>query len=386
MQTTDRIWQPTRIFAGLLALALVISLALTTQAAYAQDADITAASANQSLQNAQVAQVKLNKKTVKIKNNGTAKLTSTLVPDVEGAKIKDTSITWSISKPKIARISQDGVVQGKKSGTTTVTATASNGKKATAKVKVTVKKSQMAKRIPVLTYHRVCSNIAKSRVYGGTNLAVSASKFKAQMRWLDEHGYYTVSTTEFKDWRVEGAFLPKKSVLITFDDGFYEIYHVAMPILKKYNQKGTLFCIGSKVGKKTKKYNPLSRSDHFVGRDVINKVREQYPNLEFQSHTYNMHHRNGSGNGVATSWSRSKIVKDFAKNKKFGFTSIAYPFGHAGSTMRSVTRANKQIGIAFGYMMDWPATRTSPRWNIPRFKVFGDRGLGDFTSIVRTAG
>ena len=140
------------------------------------------------------------------------------------------------------------------------------------------------------------------------------------------------------------------------------------------------------MGKKTKKYNPLSRSDHFVGRDVINKVREQYPNLEFQSHTYNMHHRNGSGNGVATSWSRSKIVKDFAKNKKFGFTSIAYPFGHAGSIMRSVTRANKQIGIAFGYMMDWPATRTSPRWNIPRFKVFGDRGLGDFTSIVRTAG
>ncbi len=39
-----------------------------------------------------------------------------------------------------------------------------------------------------------------------------------------------------------------------------------------------------------------------MGWNVINEVRATYPNLEFQSHTYNMHHRGGV-NGVARSWS-----------------------------------------------------------------------------------
>ena len=369
------------------AFALLAGLFVAAGTAQAQETDFAASQTISSQESAyaEVAQVKLNKSSVKIRNAATAKFVATLVPDTAGKKIEDSSITWSVSNPKIARVSKDGVVQGKKSGTTKVIAKASNGKSASAKVRVVINKSKMARKIPVLTYHRVASNIAKSRVYGNTNLAISASKFKAQMKWLKKHGYTTVSTTEFKEWRVEGAFLPKKSVLITFDDGFYEIYHVALPILKKYGQKATLFCIGSKIGKKTKKYNPLHRGDRFVGLDVIEKVREEYPNLEFQSHTYNMHHRNGSGNGVATSWSRKKIDRDFAKNEKFEFTAIAYPFGHTSSSLFKSARASKSIGIGFGYMMDWPATRTSPRYNIPRFKVFGDRGLGDFTSIVRTA-
>ena len=374
-----------------IALAIAAASLLCVHGAYAQQGQseqaepIAVATQAQDTAYAQVAQVKLDKKSAKIKNGDTVQFTATLVPDVAGAQIKDDSITWTISKPKIARISQDGVVQGKKSGTATVTATASNGVKATAKVKVKINKSKMATRIPVLTYHRICSNIAKHRVYGGTNLAISASKFKSQMKWLKNHGYHTISTAEFKDWRVEGAFVPKKSVLLTVDDGFYETYHVALPILKKYNQKATLFVVGSKVKKKTKKYNPLHRGDRYVGWDVIKKVRKEYPNLEFQSHTYNMHHRNGSGNGVATSWSRKKIDKDFAKNEKFGFTAIAYPFGHASGKLLASVRAYKPIGIGFGYMMDWPASRTSPRYNIPRFKVFGDRGLGDFVSDVKTA-
>lgn len=379
---------------ALCALALGACLAFATSTAYAQD-EYAAGSTETPGQTsattgktkyAEVEKITLNKKKVKIKNSVTFAFEATLTPSVEGKKIKDPNITWSVSNPRIARISQAGVVQGKKSGSVKVTATASNGKTATARVKVSINKSKMASRVPVLTYHRICSNTAKSRVYGGTNLAISASKFRSQMKWLKKHGYYTVSTTEFRDWRVEGAYIPKKSVLLTVDDGFYETYHVALPILKKYNQKATLFCIGSKVRKKTAKYNPLHRGDRFVGWDVIKKVREEYPNLEFQSHTYNMHHRNGSGNGVVTSMSRKKIDRDFEKNEKFDFTAIAYPFGHTSSNLFSSVRANKQIGIGFGYMMDWPATRTSPRYNIPRFKVFGDRGLGDFISIVSRAG
>ncbi len=365
---------------------LVVGSGETTAEASADDA---AASADQPKKQkfTTVAAIKLNKKKATIKNNGKLSLKATLVPNNPSLPIrkKNQKVTWTVSKPKIARVSDDGVVQGKRSGTVRVTATATNGVKATAKIKVKVNKKKMAKRIPVLTYHRICSDAAKGKIYSDSDLAVSASKFKRQMRWLKKNGYYTVSTSEFADWRLEGAFLPKKSVLITIDDGFYETYHVAYPILRKYNLKATSFVIGAFARKTTEEYDDMSRYNHYLGRDVIKEVRKEYPNLEFQSHTYYMHYRS-DGLGVVMIKSRESIDDDFAKNAKFGFTSIAYPFGHFSQNMLASLRANPDMRIAFGYMMYHPATRTSPRYNIPRFKVFGEYGLSDFKSIVHTAG
>ena len=367
--------------------------------AFAQDdhtAADTASSADQSAsskskvkspKHAKVAKVELDRKRATIKNDETVQFTATLIPSIPGKRIKgkDQKITWSVSKPKIARITQDGVVQGKRSGTVTVRAVAANGKKATAQVKVVIDKSKMATKIPVLAYHRIASDTAKRRYYWNDSLAVSASTFNRQMKWLRQNGYRTISTSELRDWRVEGAFLPKKSVLITFDDGFYETYYVAYPILKKYDQKGTSFIVGCRTKITTAKFDAKGKHDRFVGWDVIKEVRREYPNLEFQSHTYNMHYRASSGFGIVTTKSRASIEADFAKNRKFGFTALAYPYGHSSSNMLSVLAADESIGIAFGYMKDWPASRTSPIYNMPRFKVMGNGSLSDFQRIVQTA-
>ncbi|MDO4399532.1 MAG: polysaccharide deacetylase family protein [Coriobacteriia bacterium] len=333
---------------------------------------------------AEIAKIKLNQKKVRIENNGKFRFKATLFPEIAGKKIKDKTITWRISNKKIASITEKGVVQGKTAGVAIVTAIASNGKKIQAKVKVVIDKSKMAKRIPVLTYHRITPS--KWRFWGDTNLAMTASLFNSQMKWLKKHGYHTISTEEFRDWRVNGTFLPKKSVLITMDDGFYEVYHVVYPILKKYNFKATSFVIGKNIHKTTAKYNSKRKRDRFIGEDVIQKMREEYPNLEFQSHTYNLHHRGKSGNGVAKFWSRKDIDRDFKKMDKYGFTAAAWPFGHTSGNLKAAAKASKSVRIGFGYMMDWAATRTSPLYNIPRFKMFGDRGMGDFIRVVRKAG
>ena len=333
---------------------------------------------------ADIAKIKLNQKKVRIENDGKFRFKATLFPEIEGKKIKDKTITWRISDKKIASITEKGVVQGKTSGTAIVTAITSNGKRIQAKVKVVIDKSKMAKRIPVLTYHRITPS--KWRFWGGTNLAMTDSLFNNQMKWLKKHGYRTVSTEEFRDWRVNGTFLPKKCVLITLDDGFYEVYHVVYPILKKYNLKATSFVIGKNIHKTTAKYNAKRKRNRYIGEDVIQKMREEYPNLEFQSHTYNLHHRGKSGNGVAKSWSRKDIDKDFAKMDKYGFTAAAWPYGHTSRNLKAAAKASRSVRIGFGYMMDWAATRTSPLYNIPRFKMFGDRGMGDFIRVVRKAG
>lgn len=337
---------------------------------------------------ATVAAIELNQTSVKLKNNEEFQFEATLIPSVEGKKIKkkNQKITWSISNSKVARITENGLVQGKRTGKAIVTAKTNNGTIAKAKVKVKVNKNKIAKKIPILTYHRVASNSAKRKFYRGDDLAVSASTFKRQMKWLHDNGYYTVSTSELRDWRVEGAFLPKKSVLVTMDDGFYETYYVAYPILKKYDQKATSFLVGHRTHKKTSNYNPNSSSDHYIGQDIVKKIRAEYPNLEFQSHTYCMHFRASSGYGIATAISEWRIKRDFKRNKRFGFTALAYPFGHTSANFYKVLKADKDINIAFGYIMHWPATRKSPIYNMPRFKVMGDGSMSEFIDKVSTAG
>ena len=82
-------------------------------------------------ENVDVTAVSLNKTSATIKVGETVALSATVTP----ANATDPSITWSTSNASVATVS-NGVVTGKSEGTVTITATSSNGKTATASVKV----------------------------------------------------------------------------------------------------------------------------------------------------------------------------------------------------------------------------------------------------------
>jgi len=76
--------------------------------------------------------VKLNKSgTVELKKGKALQLKATVSPS--GAS---TTLTWSSSKPKVAKVSSSGKVTALSAGVTTITVKTSNGKKATVKVSV----------------------------------------------------------------------------------------------------------------------------------------------------------------------------------------------------------------------------------------------------------
>jgi peptidoglycan/xylan/chitin deacetylase (PgdA/CDA1 family) len=92
------------------------------------------------------------------------------------------------------------------------------------------------RKAPILMYH-VIGDPPPGTAF--TDLWVSASTLAAQMRWLHRHGYHVVTLQEVYDYW-HGRPLPRKPIVVSFDDGFHSDYTKALPILAKHGWAGTL--------------------------------------------------------------------------------------------------------------------------------------------------
>jgi peptidoglycan/xylan/chitin deacetylase (PgdA/CDA1 family) len=95
--------------------------------------------------------------------------------------------------------------------------------------------------VPILVYHNLGPR-SKGR------LVLSADAFAEQMRYLKREGYRVVSLTEFVEWLQLKRQLPRKSVVLTFDDGYQSFREYAYPVLKKLGFPATLFVYTDYVG------------------------------------------------------------------------------------------------------------------------------------------
>lgn len=229
-------------------------------------------------------------------------------------------------------------------------------------------KEKFADRIPVLTFHRIVPDEVKKAKYPKNQWVGSANVFDQMMKYLYDNGYKTISTEEFYEWYVGRRQYPKKTVLITFDDGFYEDYYIVLPILKKYNFKATSFVVGSRVKELTRPYDKNVTA--YLGLDVINKVREEYPNFEFQSHSYDMHYYTKNRKHRIRSMRLDELVNDVKANASFGFTTMAYPYGDYNKNIQKVLKDEGYL-VAFRFTPSDYATRKSDQFAIPRIKING---------------
>ncbi len=94
-------------------------------------------------------------------------------------------------------------------------------------------------KVPILTYHKVDTKFE----FGITR--VTPSQFEKQVKFLYENGYKTLTVSEARSLNLTDG----KFICITFDDGYKSVYDFALPILKKYGFKATVFVISGFVGK-----------------------------------------------------------------------------------------------------------------------------------------
>ncbi len=94
--------------------------------------------------------------------------------------------------------------------------------------------------VPVLMYHRV-DDVPRNR------LAVPAAMFSAQMAYLQQQGYHSITLDQLYAYYINHHPLPAKPIVITFDDGFVDNYTNALPILQQYGMTAAVCIISDWV-------------------------------------------------------------------------------------------------------------------------------------------
>jgi len=95
--------------------------------------------------------------------------------------------------------------------------------------------------VTVVMYHFV-QPAAEGPVPGLRTLELSA--FQEQLGYIRRH-YTPVSVTAIARWVAEGAPLPPRPIVLTFDDGYRGHYRYVLPALKAFSIPGVFFPVAS---------------------------------------------------------------------------------------------------------------------------------------------
>ena len=100
-------------------------------------------------------------------------------------------------------------------------------------------------RIPILMYHEVTAHpVPAFRKY-----CVTPAAFGAQMRWLALAGHVPITLDHLLAARRGQLRLPRRAVVITFDDGFQDCADCTAPILRARGFTATFFLVAGLVGR-----------------------------------------------------------------------------------------------------------------------------------------
>ena len=221
--------------------------------------------------------------------------------------------------------------------------------------------------ISILMYHTVYDPLDPPNVRI-TNNFISTVNLEEQLKYLTDEGYSFPTWEEVRLY-IDGKIdLPEKSVVLTFDDGTDGFKKNGVPLLNKYKVPATTFIIVSKNGKKW--------ADN----------REDYPYLDLESHSYDMHRPGGriGHGGVMTSMSYIQIYTDLKKSQAVlgSSNAFAYPFGDVdllGNCRDAAEGAGFLCAVTTKYGKVYPG---ADPLMLPRMRVNGRNSLAAFMTLL----
>ena len=223
--------------------------------------------------------------------------------------------------------------------------------------------------VPVLTYHDIGAQ-PKGR------LVIGAKAFEEQMRYLKANRYRVISLTALHEFLQLKRQLPRRSVVLTFDDGYRSFLQYAYPVLKELGFTATLFVYTDYVGagRKALGWNDLARL-----------AAEGFP-IEGHTKTHGDLRRQ-PGESEAEHQRRLRAELDGAQRlfeQHLGRPArfLAYPYGGADDTVLARTRESGFLA-AFTVYREGNSSFV-PLFRVRRSQIYAEMTLEDFAKNLNT--
>ncbi|OLN32285.1 polysaccharide deacetylase family protein [Desulfosporosinus metallidurans] len=210
--------------------------------------------------------------------------------------------------------------------------------------------------VPILYYHSVMLEV-------GNEIRMPPDQFEAQMAYLKDKGYQSVSLDQLYQAQYRGGTLPPKPFVITFDDGYADNYTTAFPILKKYGFTATIFMVSSYIN----------------GEDFMSwpQLKELAANgWDIEGHTVN--HPYLSKQDATTVLSELRSSKELLERElERPVEFFAYPYGDYNTPVVLAVR-NTGYLMAVTTERGW-ANHNTDSWHVHRVYCYANMGLNEFS-------
>jgi peptidoglycan/xylan/chitin deacetylase (PgdA/CDA1 family) len=225
--------------------------------------------------------------------------------------------------------------------------------------------------VPILMYHRI--NIPKPSASAMTRrLTVHPADFARQMKWLDRNGYTTITQRQLFDALMCGRPLPRRPIMITFDDGYRDAFFKASPALLSLGMRATAYVITERVS---------GPDPNFLTWTLLGALEKR--GIEIGSHALT--------HGDLTTMSDAQLLAELrgsrlALERRLGHRVpwFAYPYGAYDARVEKFAR---RAGYLLAVTTEPGQIQSADRpLALKRLRVLDSTGVGGLAALLQASG
>lgn len=215
--------------------------------------------------------------------------------------------------------------------------------------------------VPILMYHEI--GATKNSPW-----CVPPETFRTQMECLREQGFQTILPSELAAHLRRGKPLPRKPVILTFDDGYTSNLSRVEPILKEHGFQGIVYLITSLVAETAAERKQSEGKDCLVWPEVLAMQKRQV--IAFGGHS---HAHNNLAVDDQAAFQISECFRQLARHGICQPYSFCYPHGQQNQQTRRLVR---EAGFQTAMVCADAVAAIGPAadlFALPRVSVMGGR-------------
>ena len=221
--------------------------------------------------------------------------------------------------------------------------------------------------VPILMYHRI-DYVTSSTPEATRRLTVSPEDFRHQMRWLKLHGYHTITQRSLFNALMCGSHLRRKPIIITFDDGYRDVYRYASPVIERFGMHAISYLITERISGDDPSFLTWKQVRRFEKRGV-----------EIGSHTVShaaLTALSDAGALAELVGSRKKLERKLDHRVPW----LAYPYGDYDARIEALA---KKAGYKLAVTTDWGSLQSAQRpFALKRLRILDSTGVSGLAGML----